>query len=220
MSGCKVKLCGMTREADLDAVVAAQPDYVGFVVDFPRSRRSVSPERLVELVVHLRQREGERGCGSSERIAAVGVFVDEPPERLAEVVRRAALDAVQLHGHEDEAYLAELRGLLPAGTLVIQAFRVREPADVARAEASAADLVLLDNGQGTGERFDWSLVRGVRRPFLLAGGLTPENLPEAVRELRPFGVDLSSGLETDGLKDHAKIAAAVRAVRAVGAASP
>lgn len=214
MSGCKVKLCGMTREADLDAVVAARPDYVGFVVDFPRSHRSVSPERLVELVAYLRRREGERERGSSERIAAVGVFVDEPPERLAEVVAAAGLDAVQLHGHEDEAYLVVLRGLLPAGTLVIQAFRVREPADVARAEASSADLVLLDNGQGTGERFDWSLVRGVSRPFLLAGGLTPENLPEAVRELRPFGVDLSSGLETDGFKDPDKIVAAVRAVRA------
>ena len=214
MSGCRVKLCGMSREVDLDAVVAAQPDYVGFVVDFPRSRRSVSPDRLPGLVAYLRRREEERGHGSSKRIVAVGVFVDEPPERLAEIAVAAGLDAVQLHGHEDEAHLAELRGLLPEGTLVIQAFRVREPADVARAEASSADLVLLDNGQGTGERFDWSLVRGVSRPFLLAGGLTPENLPEAVRELRPFGVDLSSGIETDGCKDPTKIAAAVRAVRA------
>ena len=206
-TGCVVKLCGMSREADIDAVAAARPDLVGFIVDFPRSHRSVSAARLAELVSYLRKRDPERAIG------AVGVFVDEPPERVAAVARAAGLDAAQLHGHEDAAYLERLRPLLSAGVALIQAFRVCSAADVARARASAADLILLDNGQGTGEAFDWSLIHGIGRSFLLAGGLAPGNVAGAIRAVRPWGVDMSSGIETDRVKDPVKIAAAVRAVR-------
>lgn len=194
-----VKLCGMSRAEDIMAVNEARPDLCGFIVDFPRSYRSVSPERLRELV-----------AGLDPAIVAVGVFVDEAPERVA-ALARDGIEVAQLHGNEDEGYLARLRTLTDAP--IIQAFRVRSAKDVERANASGADLVLLDNGWGTGERFDWTLAGGIRRPFMLAGGLTPQNVGEAVRAFSPWGVDMSSGIETDRRKDPRKIKAAVAAVR-------
>lgn len=199
---CRVKCCGMTREDDIAAVNAARPDMCGFVVDFPKSRRSCSPGRVRELAALL-----------DPAVLSVGVFVDADPSLAASLAADGALDAVQLHGHEDAAYVERLRGL--AGVAVIQAFEVRSPEDVERANASPADMVLLDNGQGTGEGFDWSLLAGARRPYILAGGLNPGNVARAARELAPWGVDMSSGLETDGLKDPAKIEAAVAAVRSL-----
>jgi phosphoribosylanthranilate isomerase len=118
----------------------------------------------------------------------------------------------QLHGQEDEDYLAALRARAP-GYQIWKAFRARSPRDVAAAEGSSADLVVLDSGQGTGRTFDWSLARQVRRPFLLAGGLDPDNIPQAIRTVGPFGLDLSSGVETDRRKDREKILAAVQATR-------
>ncbi len=201
-----VKLCGMHRPEDVAAANAAGPDLVGFVVDFPRSHRSVPVAVLPALT-----------AGVAPAIARVGVFVDEAPAVVAGLVASEAIDACQLHGHEDEAYLAGLRAeLARAGVAkapVIQAFRVRERADVERAEASSADVILLDNGQGTGERFDWSLVTHVARPFILAGGLDPTNVTEAIVVTHPLGVDMSSGVETDGIKDEIKMRAAVAAVR-------
>ena len=118
---------------------------------------------------------------------------------------------MQLHGNESNAYVSELRHQTRVGT--IQAYRVQGEDDVARAAGSAADMVLLDSGQGSGKAFDWSYVSRVRRPFILAGGLSPENVGQALAEVQPWGVDMSSGIETDKLKDPAKIEAAVRAVQ-------
>lgn len=203
----RVKLCGMWRDEDICAVAAAAPDMVGFVIDFPRSRRSVTPERAWEL---SRLLDAEPGGAGIER---VGVFVDEPAESVALIAEACGLAWVQLHGHEDAAYIECLRGELPRATRVIQAFRVRGSSDVRAAEQSPADLVLLDNGQGTGEAFDWSLVRGVGRPFILAGGLTPDNVAAAIDAVRPWGVDMSSGIETNNIKDASKMAAAVAAAK-------
>ena len=122
-------------------------------------------------------------------IVPVGVFVDQPAE-----------------------VPAALRELAP-GCVIWKTFQVRSAADLRAVHASAADLVLLDNGCGTGETFDWSLAGGVTRPFLLAGGLTPENIPAAVAALHPYGLDLSSGVETEKKKDRHKIEAAVAAAR-------
>lgn len=202
MSDTRIKCCGMFRDQDIVAVNEARPDFCGFIVDFPKSHRSVPPERAAGLAARL-----------APGILPVGVFVDEEPSVIDHLVREHVIDAVQLHGHEDDAYLGHLRHVLPEGTPIVQAFRVRSGEDVARAERSSAGLVLLDNGQGTGERFDWSLVQHVSRRFVLAGGLTPQNVAEAIREVRPWAVDLSSGLETNGLKDPDKIKAAVAAVR-------
>ncbi len=204
----RVKLCGMFREADVRAVAQAQPDLCGFIVDFPKSHRSVTPAQLAGLSELLLECEP---VGAP--IWRVGVFVDEPMEQLVRIVESGCIDLVQLHGNEDAAYVDELRNCTGVG--IVQAFRIRSTADVAAAEASAADLVLLDNGQGTGKGFDWSLVASVGRPFMLAGGLGPENVAQAVREVRPWGVDMSSGIETEKLKDPAKMVAAVAAVRGV-----
>lgn len=207
-NGCKVKLCGLRREQDMDAALAAGPDAVGFIIDFPKSHRSISPERVAELVRYMKARAVETGVKPP---AAVGVFVDQPAEHVAAVARDADLDTVQLHGHEDEDYLAELRELVTLP--IMQAFKVHEVLDVVRAVESSADLILLDAGAGDGRTFDWSLVAEVERPFVLAGGLSAENVAAAIRATHPFGVDMSSGVETDRLKDPAKMLAAVKAVR-------
>ena len=145
-------------------------------------------------------------------ILPVGVFVNAPAEQIATLVRDGTLSMVQLHGQEDARYIAALRRMISVP--IVQAFSVQTEADVAAAERSPADHILLDHGSGgTGAAFDWSLLQSVSRPYMLAGGLNPENLPGAIRRLHPWAVDLSSGVETDGRKDQGKILAAVQAVR-------
>ena len=205
--GVVVKLCGMSREQDVDAACDARADLCGFIVDFPKSHRSVTPERLAQLTAHLEARTGEGGLPWR-----VGVFVDAPADDIARIVRECGLDLVQLHGHETPADVRALR--LAAPELgIIQAFRVRTADDVAQACESRADVVLLDNGQGTGQTFDWSCTARADRPFLLAGGLGPDNVADAVAQVRPWGVDMSSGIETDKLKDPVKMKAAVAAAK-------
>jgi len=203
-----IKICGLMRAEDVEAVNAAQPDFCGFILT-EGFRRSVAPEFAAQSVRRL-----EGG------IVPVGVFVDEAPERVAAVVRVCSLGAIQLHGDEDDAYIERLRDMVAAtgrllATPIIKAFSVRTRADVNRACASAADHILLDNGKGTGVEFDWGLLRGIRRPFFLAGGLGPDNVAEAIERVHPLGVDMSSGVETDGLKDSKKILAAIAAARGV-----
>lgn len=198
MSG--IKICGLFRECDIEFVNEAVPDYIGFILRFPKSHRNVDPERAAALRRRLRP-----------EIRAVGVFVDQPAETVREAAGKIGLDVIQLHGHEDEAYIAAVKE--KTGLPVWKAFRVRTQADLEAAALSPADEILLDNGYGTGESFDWTVPAGFARPFILAGGLTPERIPEAVRLLAPLLVDLSSGVETDRVKDRNKILAAVRAVR-------
>ena len=196
---CRVKLCGMFRDQDIEAVNACLPDMMGFITSFPKSHRNVEPpvlKRLAQMV--------------DERIYRVAVSVDLAFGRVAHNANHH-VDIVQLHGNEDDTYLMGVRSRTNAG--IIQAFRIREKADVERAQRSSADMVLLDAGQGSGQQFDWSLIEGIDRPFILAGGLTPDNVAEAIRALHPWGVDLSSGIETDRRKDSHKMAAAVAAVR-------
>lgn len=198
----KIKICGLSRPCDIDFVNAQGPDFIGFVINFPKSRRNVTPRQAADLRGRLR-----------DGIVPVGVFVDEEAETVARLLNEGVIDMAQLHGREDEAYIQRLRGM--TDKKLVKAFRVTSPRDVEEAKASSADYILLDNGTGTGRQFDWSLIEGVERPWFLAGGLDPQNLAEAARRLRPWSVDLSSGVETDGQKDAAKIEAAVRAAREV-----
>lgn len=197
----KIKICGLYRSCDIRYVNTVRPDWCGFILNFPKSHRSLTPERVREL-----RQELDGG------ITPVGVFVDQPVEAVAELLNDGTIAVAQLHGGESEDYIAALRAAAP-GFPIWKAFRVRGAEDLAAAEASSADLVVLDSGQGSGERFDWSLGKAVKRPFLLAGGLTPENIPQAVEQLHPYGVDLSSGVETDRRKDLEKMRAAVEAAR-------
>ena len=198
---CRIKLCGMYRSQDIAAVNEVLPDMMGFITSFPKSHRNVEPPELRQLAAQV-----------DDAVFRVGVSVDLPFGRVAHNANHH-VDIVQLHGNEDDLYIRGVRGRTRAG--IIQAFRIRAKEDVERALASSADMVLLDAGQGSGTQFDWSLVEGFgdRRPFILAGGLTPENVGEAIRVLHPWGVDLSSGIETQGEKDSKKMAAAVAAVR-------
>ncbi len=195
----KIKLCGLRTRADIEAANALRPDFVGFVLDETR-RRYVPPETLRALRAAL-----------SPEIKTVGVFVDAPAGTVAALLNDGTLDLAQLHGHEDEAYLAAVRARTEKP--LVQAFQIRSAADLARAAASTADGLLLDSGCGTGARFDWTPLRDFRRPYFLAGGLTPENVGAAVAALHPAGVDVSSGVETNGAKDKTKMAAFVEAVR-------
>ena len=196
----KIKICGLTRLCDAAAVNRACPDYAGFVF-YEQSRRNLSADqaRALRAAIH-------------PGIRTVGVFVNAALETVIRLCREGIIDIVQLHGEEDAACLATLRDRLP-GVEIWQAFRVRAPEDLARAARSRADQVLLDNGGGTGECFDWALLAGFPRPFILAGGLNPHNIPDAVRRLHPYAVDLSSGVEREGCKDEELITAAVTAAR-------
>ncbi len=200
MTKTRIKLCGMWREVDIEGVNAARPDYVGFVIDFPKSKRSLTRERVAQLSSQV-----------DDRIVRVGVFVDEPQEFVAELFDAGTIDVAQLHGHEDEEYIARLRAI--TDVRIWQAFQVRDAAATERARASSADMVVVDAGQGTGRVFDWSLVQGIDRDFILAGGLGPDNVAAAIEQVRPWGVDMSSGIETDGVKDPEKMRAAVGAAR-------
>ena len=194
-----VKMCGLCRAEDIAAVNELRPEYVGFVFA-PGSRRRISAETAEKLRRTL-----------APEIRAVGVFTDARIGEAAALLEAGIIDMAQLHGGEDEAYIAALRAR--TGRPVIRAFRVRGEADIRAARASSADHILLDAGAGEGRVFDWGLLRGMDRPYFLAGGLNPENVSRAVRELRPFAVDVSSGIERDGRKDKEKMRAFIRAVR-------
>lgn len=196
----KIKICGLTRMADIAAVNAAKPDYIGFV--FAESRRRVVPEQAAELRAAL-----------SPGIVPVGVFVNQPVAEILRLLRVGTISIAQLHGQEPDA---DIRQIQRAGFPVIRAFRVQNAADTARALQSPADFLLLDSGSGgTGQVFDWSLLPKIDRPWFLAGGLSPENVVEAAKTLHPWGMDVSSGAETDGKKDLAKIEAIIRRIRNV-----
>ena len=197
----RIKLCGLTRLKDIEAANALMPDYIGFVFA-EKSRRFVLPE--IAAVLRERLNPG---------IMAAGVFVDAPLEQVAELLNRDTIQIAQLHGHEDEAYIRALRGL--TDRTIWKAFKITARTDLKAADVSSADLVLLDNGPGgTGEAFDWALLRERHaRPYRLPGGLNPENAAEAIAALRPFGLDVSSGIETEGRKDPGKMEKFVRAVR-------
>ncbi|MBQ9247788.1 MAG: phosphoribosylanthranilate isomerase [Ruminococcus sp.] len=195
----KIKLCGLSRPCDIDMANELKPDYIGFVFA-KKSKRYVEPEKAAQLKALL-----------DPEIRAVGVFVDEAPEIVADLLNSGIIDLAQLHGNEDEAYIKSLRQRTDQP--IIKAFQIKTQTDIAEAERCSADHILLDSGAGTGVLFDWSLLKNVKRPYFLAGGLSPGNAREAVRLLQPYAVDVSSGIETDGLKDREKAAAFIAAVR-------
>ena len=144
-------------------------------------------------------------------IKAVGVFVNEEPEAVARLLNSGVIDMAQIHGTEGEDYVKGLRALTDKP--IIKAFRIGKEEDIRLAEKSGADYVLLDSGAGTGRGFDWKLIRNMERPYFLAGGLETGNVETAVKRLKPYAVDVSSGIETGGVKDRIKMAAFVAAVR-------
>ena len=199
----KIKICGLRRREDILAVNESGPDYCGFIVEYPKSRRSIDRTTLRELVRGLR-----------EEIVPVGVFVNAPKALVAELLEEGTIQIAQLHGQEDESYIRELKTY--TDKLIIKAFSIKTAEDIEKALQSPADYILLDQGGGgTGKTFDWSLIPEIQRPFFLAGGIGASNLGQAIREIHPYAVDLSSSVETEKRKDPMKIRQVVDIVREI-----
>lgn len=195
----KIKLCGLSRPEDIMTVNLWRPDYVGFVF-YKKSKRYVSFREAKTLKEQL-----------LPGIQTVGVFVDEAPDIIAGLLEEGMIDAAQLHGHEDFQYLHTLRELTCKP--LIQAIQIHSENDLYKAADSTADFLLLDSGAGTGQTFNWNLLKNIHQDFFLAGGLDAQNVADAICQVHPYGVDVSSGIETNGKKDKEKIAAFVAAVR-------
>lgn len=196
----RIKLCGLQSLHDVIAANAVQPDYIGFVFA-KTSKRFITPQTAEELRKKL-----------DRKITAVGVFVNEPVEVVAELLNKGIIDMAQLHGNESEEYMTLLRK--KTDKKLIKAFSVNEAKNLQAAYACSADYILLDSGSGgTGESFDWNILQDFDRPYFLAGGLNITNVSEAVSILHPYAVDVSSGVETDGRKDDVKMAAFINAVQ-------
>ena len=193
MKDIKIKICGIKRMEDVAIVNRYHPDYIGFIINFPKSHRSKTPQEVEILAKEV-----------DSSIQKVGVFVDEPMETPIELAKTGAIDVIQLHGKEDETYIKALQQA--TGKPVVKAFTIHDGSDMEQALSSPADIILLDQGQGSGKTFDWSWIpTDIARPYFLAGGLTPENVPQAYKALQPWGMDISSGVETNQVKDEAKI---------------
>ena len=204
----KIKICGLTRTEDIEMVNEFLPDYIGFV--FAKSRRQVSAEQAKELKNKLRP-----------AIKAVGVFVNEKPENIAEIANQGIIDLIQIHGDEDAAYCAQLRKLTQAP--IIKVVRVEREDDLAGIEEFDCDYYLFDtlsNQQygGTGKAFDHSILynKEIKKPFFVAGGLNQDNVAAVIEAIKPYGVDASGGVETDGIKDANKIKEFIKQGRIVG----
>ena len=202
-SGTKIKICGLRLREDILAVNEAKPDFCGFIIEFPSSFRSVTADEVRELVKEL-----------DPEIRPVGVFVNAPMELVRTLLDDGTLALAQLHGQEDESYIRELKTY--TDKLIIKAFSIKTAEDIEKALQSPADYILLDQGGGgTGKTFDWSLIPEIQRPFFLAGGIGASNLGQAIREIHPYAVDLSSSVETEKRKDPMKIRQVVDIVREI-----
>lgn len=202
----KIKICGLTRKEDIESVNRWLPDYIGFV--FCESRRQVTPEQA-----------GLLKAGLDSRIKAVGVFVNEPVISIVKLCNTGVIDVVQLHGDESEEYIRELKNQIDCP--VIKAVRVKSAEQIWQAEKLSCDLLLLDTYQkeqygGSGKTFDYSMIPFLQKRFFLAGGLENSNIAQAIEKCNPYGVDISSGVETDGLKDENKIRQIIQTVRSIG----
>ncbi len=211
----KVKMCGISKVETIPAVVEAKPDYMGLV--FAPSKRQVTVEQAKILIEELHKQ-----CINhydTKVVKTVGVFVNETLDNLVRIADTANLDAVQLHGDEDEAFIQSLKER--TNVEIWKAVQIRSAADVEKWIDSSADILLFDayhkdERGGTGEVFDWSSLDAFERPFMLAGGIDSTNVARAIRTVRPYGIDISSGIETNGVKDDEKITAFTKIVKSIG----
>lgn len=218
----KVKMCGISQIETIPAVVEAKPDYMGLV--FAPSKRQVTVAQAKTLVEELHKEYAKKYGSHTEQdkddtIKTVGVFVNETIDNLVTIANEANLDAVQLHGAEDEAFIQSLKERTNVD--VWKAVQIRSAADAEAWIDSSADMLLFDayhkdERGGTGEVFDWSCLDAFERPFMLAGGIDCTNVARAIRTVRPYGIDISSGIETNGVKDDEKITAFTKIVKSIG----
>lgn len=223
----KIKMCGISKIETIPAVIEANPDYMGLV--FAPSKRQVTVDQAKTLVEELHKQYANRYNRDAEQysnqtlihqefIKTVGIFVNETLDNLVTIATEVNLDAVQLHGDEDEAFIQSLKER--TNVEVWKAVQIRSSTDAEAWIDSSADMLLFDayhkdERGGTGEVFDWSCLDEFERPFMLAGGIDSTNVAHAIRTVRPYGIDISSGIETDGVKDNEKITAFTKLVRTI-----
>lgn len=199
----KIKICGLRRKEDISYVNQLLPEYIGFIFAEGK-KRTVTIKEAKKLRKVL-----------DDSVIPVGVFLNQEQEYIVECVQNGIIRIIQLHGEESDIYIEELRKKLePFGRIpIIKAFAVTSGKDIARAKESVADMILLDNRvPGSGKSFDWSLLTDIKRPFFLAGGLSPDNVEDAL-ETHPYALDVSSGVEVSGVKDFEKMKAFMQKVR-------
>ena len=223
----KIKMCGISKVETISAIVDAKPDYMGLV--FAPSKRQVTVDQAKTLVEELHKQYANRYNRDAEQysnqtlihqeyIKTVGVFVNETVENLLKIAEEVKLDVIQLHGDEDESFIQTLKE--QSNVEVWKAVQVRSAADAEVWIDSSADMLLFDayhkdERGGTGEVFDWASLDEFERPFMLAGGIDSTNVARAIRTVRPYGIDISSGIETEGVKDDEKIKAFTNIVRTI-----
>lgn len=201
----KVKICGLSRIEDIQYCNELKPDYIGFILGFPKSKRNITFDRAKELKSQL--------DGS---IKSVGVFVNANIDFISKFCNENIIDLVQLHGNEDINYILELKSRVDKP--IIKAVRVQSEEEILRADAISCDYLLLDTYVanivgGSGLTFDWSIVPRLNKPFFLAGGLTSENVSKAIKMCNPYVVDVSSSVEIDNFKSYYKIKEFISKVR-------
>ncbi len=196
----KIKLCGLKSLDDIEIINKYNPEYIGFVF-YKKSKRYIDYKTAKILKNAL-----------NKNILAVGVFVNEDINTVVKLLNQNIIDIAQLHGNESENYIKTLKKL--TNKTIIKAFKVENTLDIKKAKQSQADFVLLDSGTGgTGQTFNWSLIKNFERPYFLAGGLNNKNIKTALNILSPYALDVSSGIETSGKKDPEKIKAFIQTVR-------
>ncbi len=193
----KIKICGLFRDCDIDFVNEAKPDFAGFV--FAKSHRQVSIETAQKLKNKL-----------DKRILSVGVFVNEDINKITEICNKNIIDLVQLHGDEDDNYINELKKV--SSKKIIKAVKVKTGEDIIRWRNCQTDWLMFDAGMGEGKTFDWTVLKNFVRPYFLAGGINENNVEQAIK-LNPYCIDVSSGVETNKVKDKNKILNIVRRVK-------
>ena len=196
----KVKMCGLFRDEDIYYANEVKPDYIGFVF-YQKSHRNLSFEKAQSLKAKL-----------DPDIKAVGVFVDSDISFIKKLVEKKVIDIVQLHGHEDSSYIQELRKSIDNPDIkIIKAIVINKDSDIYKlpqnnsSDDKSADYYLVDSGMGSGSSFDWNLLKEHSGHIFLAGGLNTDNIVEALSTVRPYAVDVSSGIETNKIKDFDKM---------------
>ena len=196
----KIKICGLKRLEDIEIVNRHKPDYIGFV--FADSKRKVSHDLARQMKENL-----------DSNIVSVGVFVDASADEILGLFDDGTIDIAQLHGSESEEFIKNLKDKTDNQLKIINAIEMNEGIDLKKYDNSEADYLLLDSCKGSGKTFDWKLIRkDLKKEFFLAGGLTSSNISQAIEEFKPYAVDLSSSLETDGFKDENKIKEIMEAI--------
>lgn len=200
-----IKICGLTRDIDMEYVNQLFPDYIGFV--FAKSKRQINDTTAFQLKQKL-----------DPKIKAVGVFVNDSIKHIQSLCNTGTIDLIQLHGNEDETYIRRLKETI--SNPILRAIRVRKQEDIQNAEKLSCDYLLLDAYHenqygGSGKSFDWTIIENVQKPFFLAGGINPSNVRNAISQVQPYGIDVSSGVETDGVKDPNKLLEIITKVRSV-----